>query len=415
MARVMFRSWLALTIGVILSVGNLKSDEPAAKKPAIDATTLHHKVMCGYQGWFRCPGDSANDGWKHWSRNSKKVTAESLTFEMWPDMTEYADDEKYPVPGFTYPDRKPAHLFSSANPKTVERHFKWMEQYGIDGVFLQRFLVSVSDPSSDVVLKHVRASAAKTGRVYALCYDLSGYSKEQLFDALISDWKRLVDKLKVTEDKEYLHHQGKPVVFVWGFFSDRFGPALANRIIDFFKTDKKYGATLIGGCQWHWRTEKDAEWAKVFRRFDVLSPWNVGNYAKVNDQKHAATDYWKGDLQEAKKAGMAYLPVIYPGFAWNNLMGKKAAKDEIPRLGGEFYWPQFFTARELGVEMAYVAMFDEVDEATAIFKISNAPPTQAKFVTYDGLPSDWYMRLTGEGSKVIRGERKNQMTLPIKP
>ena len=23
----------------------------------VDATTLHKKVLCGYQGWFRCPGD----------------------------------------------------------------------------------------------------------------------------------------------------------------------------------------------------------------------------------------------------------------------------------------------------------------------------------------------------------------------
>ena len=65
--------------------------------------------------------------------------------------------------------------------------------------------------------------------------------------------------------------------------------------------------------------------------------------------------------------------------------------------------------------MAYVAMFDEVDEATAIFKVSNAPPTQARFATYEGLPADWYLRLTGEGTKVIRGERKKQAELPIKP
>jgi hypothetical protein len=41
-------------------------------------------------------------------------------------------------------------------------------------------------------------------------------------------------------------------------------------------------------------------------------------------------------------------------------------------------------------------------------------PTRA-FATYEGLPSDWYLRLTGEGTKVIRGERKAQAALPIKP
>jgi hypothetical protein len=406
---------LGLALWATLSADAFTRDEPKTKQSGIDATTLRHKVLCGYQGWFRCPGDPADEGWKHWSRNSRKIAPGTVTFEMWPDLTEFEDEEKYPVPGFTYADDSPAHLFSSAHPKTVERHFKWMEQYGIDGVFVQRFLVSLAKPSSDRVLKHVRSAAAKTGRVYAICYDLTDTPKDRLYDTLVGDWKRLLDKDKVTQDERYLHHGGKPVVFVWGFYSDRFGPALAHRIIDFFKTDKKYGATLVGGCQWQWRAEKDVEWARAFRRFDVISPWNVGNVTKIKGQKHAATGSWKEDLAEAKRQRMAYLPVIYPGFGWTNLKGKDAASATIPRLGGEFYWRQFATAADLGVEMVYVAMFDEVDEATAIFKVSNNPPTQAPFQTYDRLPSDWYLRLTGEGAKVIRGERKNQATLPIKP
>ena len=147
----------------------------------------------------------------------------------------------------------------------------------------------------------------------------------------------------------------------------------------------------------------------------MISPWNVGNVTVEGGKKYAATDYWKDDLAEAKKSGMTYLPVVYPGFAWTNLKGKGAEKATIPRLGGEFFWRQFVTAADLGVEMAYVAMFDEVDEAMAVFKVTNAPPKEAKFATHDGLPSDWYLRLTGEGSKVIRGEKKAERTLPIKP
>jgi hypothetical protein len=83
--------------------------------------------------------------------------------------------------------------------------------------------------------------------------------------------------------------------------------------------------------------------------------------------------------------------------------------------GGKFYWRQFVTAADLGVDAVYVAMFDEVDEGTAIFKVSNKPPTLARFETYHGLPSDWYLRLTCEGAKVIRGKRKSQRALPIRP
>jgi hypothetical protein len=390
------------------------SDGPSTP-PAIDATSLQRKVLCGYQGWFRCPDDPANEGWRHWSRNSRRIAPETLTFEMWPDLTELTAEEKYPAPGFTHPDGSQAYLFSSAKPKTVERHFEWMRQYGIDGVFVQRFLVELGKPSTDQVLGAVRASASKTGRIYAVCYDLSGAPEGRLYERLIGDWKRLVDDLKLTRDDRYLHHGGKPVVFVWGFFPDRFPPALAHRIIDFFKSDDAYRATLVGGCPWYWRFEKDPEWARALRRFDVISPWNVGYVTKADGQKHATTGYWKDDLAEARRAGMAYLPVIYPGFAWTHLKGKSTANQTIPRLGGEFFWRQFATARDLGIDMAYVAMFDEVDEGTAVFKVSNSPPTQAEFATYEGLPSDWYLRLTAEGSKLIRGERKGQKELPIRP
>lgn len=47
-------------------------------------------------------------------------------------------------------------------------------------------------------------------------------------------------------------------------------------------------------------------------------------------------------------------------------------------------------------------MFDEVDKGTAIFKVTNEPPAPGAFATYEGLPSDWYLRLTGEGAKLLR-------------
>jgi len=194
-------------------------DESTVNSPqlSIEATTLHHKVLCGYQGWFRCPGDLAGDRWHHWSRNASRIGPDTLTFEMWPDMSEYDADESFPATGFTHSDGRTAQLFSSAHPKTVQRHFQWMQKYGIDGVFLQRFLVETGIPSLDLVLDHVRKSAAETGRVYAICYDLSGARSNQLYEKLSRDWQRLVDDKKIDKDPTYLHHAGKPVVFVWGF------------------------------------------------------------------------------------------------------------------------------------------------------------------------------------------------------
>ena len=39
--------------------------QAAAAGDEVEATTVHGKIMCGYQGWFRCPGDAANLGWIH--------------------------------------------------------------------------------------------------------------------------------------------------------------------------------------------------------------------------------------------------------------------------------------------------------------------------------------------------------------
>src|SRR5204862_3506652 len=75
----------------------------------VDATTMHKKVLCGYQGWFRCPGDGGNQ-WIHWSRSSSTIASNTLTFEMWPEMSEYT--HAYAAPGFTHPDGSQAYLFS---------------------------------------------------------------------------------------------------------------------------------------------------------------------------------------------------------------------------------------------------------------------------------------------------------------
>lgn len=381
----------------------------------VDATTLHKKVLCGYQGWFRCRSDGGNR-WVHWSRSTSTIASNTLTVEMWPDMTEYSAAEKYAAGTFTYPGGAQAQLFSSANQQTVDRHFDWMLQYGIDGVFIQQFVVNITnEPWMTNVLNYARAAANRTGRTFALTYDMSGAPTNTLLSQLTNDWQRLVDQVHITQDPRYLHHNGKPVLMVWGFFADRMSTNLAHQIIDYFRSNTTYGVTLVGGCEWWWRTDATAGWSGVFHGFDAISPWNTGNYTTVGTNKYATTSYWTADLADATAAGVLYLPQIYPGFSWDNLQQLPPGTSKISRLGGDFLWQQFYDAANLGSDMAYVGMFDEVDEGTAIFKVSNTPPTQGYFVTYDGMPADWYLRLTAEGSKVLSGERPNSPIIPIAP
>ena len=57
-----------------------------------------------------------------------------------------------------------------------------------------------------------------------------------------------------------------------------------------------------------------------------------------------------------------------------------------------------------------IAMFDEVNEGTAIYKVvsrRNQAPNQGYWLALDGdgltLPSDWYMRISGQLTNVIHG------------
>jgi hypothetical protein len=57
-------------------------------------------------------------------------------------------------------------------------------------------------------------------------------------------------------------------------------------------------------------------------------------------------------------------------------------------------------------------MFDEVDEATAIYKVANVTPVGKYFVTYEGLPNDWYLKLTGAATRMIRGDAPLSREIP---
>jgi hypothetical protein len=121
--------------------------------PAASATTLNGKFVVGYQGWFSSPGDhdyysKTTGNWSHWSKNGTGVpTFTNITFEMWPDMSEYSQlydtGFNYQSPAtISYVAPANAQVFSAYDPSTVLKHFQWMQQYGIDGAVIQRFTVS---------------------------------------------------------------------------------------------------------------------------------------------------------------------------------------------------------------------------------------------------------------------------------
>lgn len=376
----------------------------------VDRITLHGKIMAGYQGWFNAPEDESKRGWVHWSKDGPMEDGHAAV-DLWPDMTEYGG--RYPT-GFKHKDGSVAKVFSSLDKETVLLHFEWMQTYGIDGVFVQRFLPPNLDlkywRSTNTILAHCREGANRSGRTYAVMYDLSGLGAGET-TRVKDDWNALRRQMRITDDKAYLHHNGKPLVVVWGIgFADGRRYTL-DECLDLVKHLQADGCTVMIGVPTFWREGgqdalREPLLKEIVETADLVSPWTVGRYDSPAMAESYASEVLKPDLDWARQRGTELMPVVFPGFSWHNLHG--GPLNQIPRQKGQFFWTQLMAAKDAGAEMIYVAMFDEVDEATAIFKCTNDPPVAQtnQFLTYEGLPSDYYLQLTGQAGEVLRGERQ---------
>ena len=379
-------------------------------------------AMAGYQGWFNAPEDGAGRGWNHYTKNGKFEPG-MCTIDMWPDMTEYKD--KYKTP-FKFADGKSAYTFSSYDKSTSDLHFKWMKEYGIDGVFMQRFVASIRTPvgvnHTTVVLENSINAATANDRAICIMYDLSGMQPHEV-DLVIADWKKLVDVQKLTsrEKNQYLYHRDKPLVAIWGIgFGDgrKYGYPEYEKLLNFFKNDPIYGGcSILLGVPTRWRelgsdSDKNPKLHEIIKQADIVQPWLVNRFnQKTYPEFHTLIAQ---DLDWCKKNNLDYVPVVFPGFSWYN-MKSDSKSNQNPRNGGRFYWDQISNSIELGCRMLYYAMFDEIDEGTAIFKIENNPPVgESVFVGNEGLPSDHYLWLAGQGAKMMREEIPFTKTIPVR-
>lgn len=390
------------------------------------AAAFDGKTVVGYQGWFGCPVEAAatpaiaaTAGWRHWFKG-QTPQAPQLTVDMLPDVSGLPAAALCQT-GLKRPDGSPVAVFSSLHPAVVDAHFRWMKEHGIDIAAVQRFVHPLRDPAerdrSDAILAAIRKAAEAHGRKFYVTYDISGADPATLYGLIRADWQHLTGGLKVTGSEAYLKARQRPLLQLWGFgFTDRPGdPAAVLGLLADLRRDGPNGApgaSLIGGVPTGWRAgEGDAkggaEWAKVYRSYDVISPWAVGRYGDGAGNQRFVDQTVVPDLAETGRLGLGYLPVVFPGFSWANLMTTRgnlaaAIPNRIPRQCGNFLWQQGQTRIAAGARSLFVAMFDEVDEGTAIMPVvarSTDLPAGTALIALDrdgcALPSDWYLRVTG--------------------
>jgi len=170
-------------------------------------------------------------------------------------------------------------------------------------------------------------------------------------------------------------------------------------------------------------TNPDPYLHKLIESADVVMPWMVQRFTPLVHLFDASRyeEQVKADMAWCAQRHLDYAPCVSPGFSWFNMHGHGKGDNamiyplnQIPRQKGRFYWSQISGAVQAKAKMLYVAMFDEMDEGTAIFKCSNQPPAGVKLCDYEGVPTDHYLWLTGEAGRMLRGEIPFSKQMPAR-
>jgi len=370
------------------------------------------KITVGYQGWFAAKGDgSPIDAWWHYTQDWGKIPSPTnLGIKSWPDVREYT--ETFQTGFADLGNGQAAKLFSSFTTQTVNTQFLWMQQNGIDAAALQRFNPNgIEGPVRDAITAKVKTAAEAYGRKFYIMYDVSGWTNMQ--SEIKTDWTNKMSAYITSS--AYAKQNGKPVVCIWGFgFNDNNHPWPASVCLDVINWFKSKGCYVIGGVPTHWRKQESdsrPNFISAYKAFDMLSPWMVGRIGNANESDGFFVNVNKPDQAYCNSNGIDYQPCVLPGDL-----------QERQRAHGDFMWRQFYNMKRVGCQGIYISMFDEYNEGNQIAKTaenSSFIPKGSSFVTLDedgtACSSDYYLRLTGDGGKMFKGQIALTAVRPTSP
>jgi hypothetical protein len=298
-----------------------------------------------------------------------------------------------------------------------------MAENAIDTAALQRFspysgtgfTIGGEGPTRNDMAVKVMNAAQRYGVKFYIMYDVSGWNSNAMPAQIEYDWTNVMVQLHITNSPMYAMQNGKPVVCIWGFgFNDSNHPwdsPTCASVINWFKSQSCY---VIGGVPTWWRSgvsDSRSNFLTAYTNFNMISPWMVGRIGDANGADNFYNNPQMGDQALCNSDGIDFQPCVLPG-------------DTGQRAHGDFMWRQFYNMTRLGCQGIYISMFDEFNEGNQIActaeDASMAPVGSSSLyftLDQDGThcSSDYYLRLTGDGGKMFKGQIALTTTRPTQP
>ena len=318
---------------------------------------------------------------------------------------------------FKYPDGT-AQVYSAYDKSTVMLHFKWMQEYGIDGAFMQRFVGEVIDNPDgkdhfDKVLASAMDGSDQYQRAIAVMYDLGGYNPAR-FEKVVADAQAIYDTY-ASKRKYYLHENGKPLIALWGVGFNPAERGYSNEDIQKLSDKlKEVGYSIMLGVSTYWRagggdtyTPGRASLHALIKSVDVIMPWYVGRFNDINSYNTGGSDggfanmvgkdiEWCKNVNESGESKVQYAPHCYVVY---NPKNEKISYSDMNGIG---------RSTENTVFMAKNKVTAPTDGWCKSEKELG--------ITFEGidddLETDYYLWLTGQAGKMLRKQIALQETQP---
>lgn len=294
----------------------------------------------------------------------------------------YVDD--YPLEcreetNFVLANGTNAQFFNSFCTGVIEKHFRYMVDYKIDGIFVQRFYNSANPTDAFyngglMVLETVRQMAEKYNKFFAVEYDLSQLTSTSdpntYIPILENDYNNILKPY--FSSPNYIYQDGRPVIELWGAGINPTSGLQGTNWQDII--GRYQGAPenpwIILGIPHNWLDYRIAsndptDYWGAYEKAQCLQPWPVGAFSSISDLQWSLQNELLPGKQQADAMGVKYSGAFTPGGSNRNAA---RSADYIGPLGnrynGTFYEEQLrlFSNDTIKPFFNFGAMFDEYTE-----------------------------------------------------